>query len=841
MSRWHTSARILLRLLAVLLVGVLTLVVIGAGLLRTDWAHERMRVLVLSQAHRWLNASLDIARIEGSLLSGIELSGVSLTADDGARIVDIQKVAVVYNLRQLFTDGTVIDSITLDRPRIVAQQVADGRWNLTSLIRRETPSAPSKGGRRIRINTLTVHDGSATFRTPITLGIAHVPTEMSAINAGLSIETRPGAWTIGIESLAFTGAAPQLQVQRIEGAIDGGTDGWALRSLRVVTDRSEFLTDGRVTRRDGPSQIDFTVNAARFDFQEWGGVITAVSSINVRSAFDARLTGLTTAMQTTLGIRSSAGDIAADVLFDTTRPGWHGKGFATVQRLDLAPWLGKPDRPSDISGRIDFDLDLVTPRKFPRGTFAFNGAHAAYLNYEADDVTTTGVITDTDVRISAWTATAYGSNMRLTAGTIALDEPYAYTFRGRALGVDLRQVPANVPVPHVSSVLNFDFDVNGQFAESFLRGSAAFAESTFLDATLGGGANGSIDTHSVPFRYSGEGDLSQVDLNRFGRELRLDWLADPRYDGTLSGHFSVEGTGSDAATMTMRAGGRIARANMFGGALSDAEVTAIITDGSLDARFDGRIDNVNPALASGIPTYRARLSGNGRGSLRVQDLLVRTTALDDYTLTASLAVENSTVRDVPIQRGEVEASMSSSTLSLAHLRVTGPSLDADASGSLELDGTRSSHLTYHVGRGDLARLDAVIGPGFAGSIATTGTLTGTTGAPRASGSGTAQRLEHGNVELSTGAFQYDVTLDPESLERARGTITLQLSNLSAAGQVATALSGTIDYAAGYVNATLDATRPPGQAVHLEAELNVQPTARVVDIASLALSSDTLAW
>ena len=187
MSRWHTSARILLRLLAVLLVGVLTLVVIGAGLLRTDWAHERMRVLVLSQAHRWLNASLDIARIEGSLLSGIELSGVSLTADDGARIVDIQKVAVVYNLRQLFTDGTVIDSITLDRPRIVAQQVADGRWNLTSLIRRETPSAPSKGGRRIRINTLTVHDGSATFRTPITLGIAHVPTEMSAINAGLSI------------------------------------------------------------------------------------------------------------------------------------------------------------------------------------------------------------------------------------------------------------------------------------------------------------------------------------------------------------------------------------------------------------------------------------------------------------------------------------------------------------------------------------------------------------------------------------------------------------------------------------------------------------------------------
>ena len=70
---------------------------------------------------------------------------------------------------------------------------------------------------------------------------------------------------------------------------------------------------------------------------------------------------------------------------------------------------------------------------------------------------------------------------------------------------------------------------------------------------------------------------------------------------------------------------------------------------------------------------------------------------------------------------------------------------------------------------------------------------------------------------------------------------MQLSNLTAAGQVATALSGTIDYAAGYVNATLDATPLQGQAVHLDAELNVQPTARIVDIASLALSTNTLAW
>ncbi len=840
MSRWKRSGRILLRIIATLVVAVLALAVLGAGLIRTDWAHERMRRLVLSQAHRWLEPTLDISRIEGSLLSGLELSGVSLTAD-GLTLVAIDRVTVSYSLRQLFSDGTVIDRITLDRPRFEVRQEADGRWNIASIVRRQPRTTPSGGGRHIRINALTLHDGTVLFHTPITLGVARVPTQMSALEGVLSVDTGPGAWTIGMEQLSFSGAAPALSVQRIDGAIDGGSDGWGLRSLRVVTDRSELLTNGRVTRRDGPSQLDFTASAARFDFQEWGGMLPAVSSIAVRSAFDVRLAGLMTAMQTNIALRSTAGDIAADVLFDTTRPGWHGKGTATVKRLDLAPWLGKPDRPSDISGRIGFDLDLVTPRKFPRGSFTFAGSHAAYLDYDADDVVTAGSITDTDVKIGSGTATAYGANVRLTGGTIALDEPYGFAFRGNALGVDLRQVPANVPVPHVGSSLNFDFDVTGQFAESFIRGSAAFADSTFLDATLGSGSHGSIDTHATPFRYAGEGDLRQVDVNRFGRELRLDWLADPRYDGTLSGHFSVEGAGSDAATMTMQTGGRIEQAHLFGGSLSNADVSATVANGSLDAHFDGRMDGVDPAIASGVPAYKAQLSGTGQGTLHVADLLVRSPELNDYTLTATLNAENSEFRGLQITRGDVEASLAGGTLKLPRLALAGPAIDANASGTIELDGTRSSNLAYRVARGDLARLGAVIGDGFEGNVTTTGTMTGPVDRPRFNGTATGQRLTFASTELSTGAVQYDVALDPAAVERSRGTLTLQLSNLTAAGSVATALTGTIDYSAGYVNAVLDATRPRGQAIHLDAELTVQPSARVLDLAGLSVSTETLAW
>jgi hypothetical protein len=87
--------------------------------------------------------------------------------------------------------------------------------------------------------------------------------------------------------------------------------------------------------------------------------------------------------------------------------------------------------------------------------------------------------------------------------------------------VDLRQVPRAVPVPHVESTLAFDYDVTGRFTMPFIRGSAMFADSEFLDARIVAGATGFIDTQADPFHYRGEGELAGVDLNHFGEHLQI--------------------------------------------------------------------------------------------------------------------------------------------------------------------------------------------------------------------------------------------------------------------------------------------------------------------------------
>ena len=335
------------------------------------------------------------------------------------------------------------------------------------------------------------------------------------------------------------------------------------------------------------------MDAERFAFQEWSGILNALTNIAIESQFTVQLDGPLAALRSDLTLRSNGGNVKGVFALDTTAPGWQAHGAVDVERLNLADWLNRSDRPSDITGHVTFgltDVGLRAGGHFPIGTYAFDGAHTEYLGYAADKLKAQGVLTPTDARIASATANAYGASLTVTGGSIGIDTPNTFAFAGTARGVDLRQLPKEIPVPHVESVLAFDYDVNGQFSSGgFIKGSAQFAESTFLDARVGPGTVGFVDTSVMPFEYSGEGDLSRINLHRFGTDLDVQWLQQPRYAGTVAGHFHVMGAGSDAETMTLAGGGHITRADLFGGQLTDADVTLDIRNGSLTGSYDGTV------------------------------------------------------------------------------------------------------------------------------------------------------------------------------------------------------------------------------------------------------------
>src|SRR5262249_36559682 len=154
-------------------------------------------------------------------------------------------------------------------------------------------------------------------------------------------------------------------------------------------------------------------------------------------------------------------------------------------------------------------------------------------------------------------------------GSIGIDAPFPFHFRGSMAALDLRRVPSSIPVPRVESNLALNYDVTGRFEKAFLKGRAEFAPSTFLGASVGAGTIGAIDTSATPIAYTGDGVINGVQVRRFGEGLDVAWMRDPRYAGTISGQFHVEGVGSDRTQLVLTAGGHISRGELFRGTISD--------------------------------------------------------------------------------------------------------------------------------------------------------------------------------------------------------------------------------------------------------------------------------
>ena len=784
----------------------LVLIVLVLVVLQTAWAKNQLRALIVRQANQYLTATLTIGKLQGSLIRGIELSDIKLSRE-GRTLISIDDVDLSYSIRELFEGGTSIRRIRLARPHVVAEREPDGRWNLGALIKRNATVERRRGpGRPIHIEAIEVSDGTVSVLDPISFGAAHIPSVYNDLDLNFTLDYQPVAWKASFTHASFTGTAPDLRLSELTGSIRDNEDGWLFERLLVETPKSHFVLDGRVDRRTPPVRLPLRVNAERFAFQEWAGILTGLKNIAIESEFNVQLDGPLSALQTDLTLRSNGGNVKGGFVLDTTKRGWQARGAVDVERLNLADWLNRPDRPSDITGHVTFgltDVGLRAGGHFPVGTYSFDGPHAEYLGYAADNLKARGNLTDTEAVIVAATATAYGANVGVSVGTIGLAEPNAFTFVGTARDVDLRDLPKNIPVPHVQSALGFDYDVSGQFtSRGFIKGMARFEESTFLDAAVGAGTIGSVNTSVTPFEYAGEGDLAGINLHRFGQDLDVSWLREPRYAGTLAGHFRVSGAGSDAQTMALAADGRVARADLFDGELTDGDVTLDIRNGSLRGSYDGRLSRINPAIALDDKRFDASLTGASRADIAVRDLLVRSPQLADYQITAQAMLESSRVRDIRLDTTELSAGLADETLTIERFHGTGPAIDLEATGRVQWDGKRSSQVDYHVIRGDLTLVGDFIGQAASGEISSTGQLTGPLDRIRLVGNGNLAKVEVSGIKVATGELTYDATVPTDDPRNTSGTIDGHLNAIQVFDTEITDATGKASYDAGRIVADL---------------------------------------
>lgn len=829
-----------LRRVARILVGFVVVVLVLAGIalvvIETGWAKNQLRQLIVRQANQYLTATLDIGSLGGSLLRGIELGNVRL-ARNGRTLVSIDQLTVSYSIRELLQPGVVIRRVRLVRPYVAGGKDPDGRWDLGTLIRRERREQQRTGpARPIEVQRIEIVDGRIALRDEVDLGAAHIPTDYRSLNAVFAFAYYPVRWQLTFDRISWIGTAPDLTVTNLAGVFGRGPTGWFFQQLHVETPRSAFTMGGTIDSERKPTVFDLQVTASRFAFQEWSGVLHGLKDIAVDCSFDTSLKGPSTALATELRLAGTGGAIRGRLTIDSSVPGWRGRGAVDVERLDLSRWLDRPDRPSDITGRVSFDLAFGFGLHFPRGSYAFDGRHAMYMGYAADALRTRGTITAHQVVIADAAATAYGAAVTLAGSTIGIDDPFPFRFRGIVTGSDLRRLPKEVPVPHVESALTFDYDVSGRFKQPFVAGRATFASSAFLGAAIGPGTVGSIDTSQTPVRYTGEGDIDRLDLARFGRGLDVAWMQDPRWAGTIAGHFHVDGAGSDRASLAIGGGGRLTRAALFHGELHDADVSMTIERGTLHASYDGAFARIDPAIPFGDDRFAASLTGSGRVTATVHDLLTsETTRLSDYDVTGTLALQRSTVRDLDVDRATVTATLREGVMTLPNLEIASPAIDGRASGSVTFTDPPAVDVSYDATRADLAQLKRLTGRDASGIVATNGRAVGPFDAVHFAGNGSIHELDAFDVQALTVTGAYDATLGAAPHAHVDGDATF----LTVAGGAFNEATGTITFDDPMLRFDARFTRASGRAAQLSGDIAI--TRPRADETQLALSSLNVAF
>ena len=308
-------------------------------MLETDWAKNRLRALIVSQANQYLTATLTIGRLEGSLLRGIQLGDISLSRGDHT-LIRIEEVALRYSIQELFQKGVVIRSVRLTRPFVVGAKLADGRWDLGTLVKRDSREQDRTGPNRpIEIQSIEVIDGHVSLQDPLDFGPAHVPTDFQQLNAVFSFAYYPVRWTLNFSRVSWTGHAPDLSVSLLSGIFGRGPNGWFFERFAVQTARSTYTLDGIINTATKPTMLDLQVRAPRFAFQEWAGVIRGLRNIAVESSFDTALKGPVNALVTDIRLAGTGGGVKGQLTLDTT-----GVRRADVATLGHADVLGQRDR-----------------------------------------------------------------------------------------------------------------------------------------------------------------------------------------------------------------------------------------------------------------------------------------------------------------------------------------------------------------------------------------------------------------------------------------------------------------------------------------------------------------
>lgn len=172
------------KLLGIVLGGLLLLVVLVLLLLQTGWGKKLLKERVLAAVNDSLVGSVQVERLDGNLLGGLELQGVTLRDSRGHVVAHIPRARADYALFNLIHSELSLREVQVDAPLIIARTYPDGVMNLSLLSESDdTPGEPSDF--KVSLARAALKDGTLVYLNQQVADADNPPAPDPALDAWL--------------------------------------------------------------------------------------------------------------------------------------------------------------------------------------------------------------------------------------------------------------------------------------------------------------------------------------------------------------------------------------------------------------------------------------------------------------------------------------------------------------------------------------------------------------------------------------------------------------------------------------------------------------------------------
>lgn len=852
--------RAIRRLLQVVaLAGTLIVGVVAVALIvsQTPWFRDWLRRYVVRESKQYLNGELSIGRLGGNLFFGVQLSDVALDVS-GERVVAIKDIELDYSVFHLVSSGIVLDNIKVHGPTLLLVRDNEG-WNLAQVVKRQETEADRKGpGRPLTLESIEVTDANVTIRDngPVGTSGYRLPQQISDLDVKGTYEYAPVHYSATLDHLSFRASSPDLAVGALSGKVAVEDDNLYVDDLTIRTAETSLRVDGVIEQYLDAPVIKLTANG-NVSLPEMGRIVPALAPYRLNPSIDVKAEGPSERLALDLDVRSAAGNVKGQVTADVEGPDMGVEGEVDVRNLNLAPIIRDPEERTDLTGRAQLDLKFAgTPKAAPfldrmSGTFAFTGPRVVAAGYDARDVRAKGRIDGRRIELDG-RANAYGASAT-ARGLVVLaagKRPFSFDLRGSADNVNLRNLPAAVNAPEITTDLSVaSYHVSG--TGSNIEGRAELNRSTMEGATIGSGTVAGFRLDPRAISYSGRGTIADVDLERMGRAFEIEALAKPMYASRVTGTFDVTGsvprrpagrreTDSTMAAMTLDASGRLKDSEILGGRLPDVGFEAHMANGALQVRAEGPFENFDPATLSARPQLQGNVSGTVNVTVAFADLTAPITP-ETVEANGQVTLADSTVGGLKIQSAEIDAAYAGQVGDVKKFTLAGPDVKAELSGRIALDESSSSDLKYHVEAINLPELARLAGQEEIGGSATLdGSITGNRSSLTTTGTLDGSNLSYRQNSALDLNSQYTVTVPELQFASARVEATTQGEFIKAGAFEINELTATTIYDKETVAFTTN-IKESNRELDAKGELILHPDHQELHLPELAIRTQGVEW